>query len=482
MTRTLAILACLFLLGGPIIVAIAAMSAQESDILVGFVDGVSDLDADAVYSLHGKRIETFRGINVHRVRTNNPSGAILALQRHPGVRFAELNHRRELQVLPNDPSYPSQWHLPKISAPQAWDTETGDRQITVAVIDTGVDGNHPDLAAQMVPGRNVLANSSDTADSTGHGTAVSGVIGAIGNNSVGVAGVNWSVGIMPVRICNSPCDSVLDSTLTAAIMWAADNGADVINLSVGGWPYSNTLQNAVNYAWSRGVTIIAAACNFGSSSPCYPAALDNVIAVSATDQNDNLASFSNYGSWIDVAAPGVGVFTTNSGGGYGGWNGTSFSSPNVAGLAALILGVNAALSNADVVGIIKNNADDLGSGFDELYGWGRINASRAVNAVGVPPPPPPPPGDTTPPVIQSSSIVYDGKFITASATVTDSDSGVARVELLMDSSVIKTDSSAPYSFKVNTKPWPKGNHSVSLRAVDNAGNSSVTPGMTIFIR
>src|SRR6185503_11744291 len=144
---------------------------------------------------------------------------------------------------------------------------------------------------------------------------------------------------------------------------------------LGGTSYSSTLQSAVDYAWSRGLVVVAAAGNNSSSAGFYPAALNNVVAVSATDGNDNLASFSNFGNWITVAAPGTYIQTTNNGGGYGNWQGTSFSSPQVAALAALIFAKNPALTNSQVVNILKNNSDDLGpASFDTTYGWGRINA------------------------------------------------------------------------------------------------------------
>ncbi|MBT1077344.1 S8 family serine peptidase, partial [Geobacter grbiciae] len=162
---------------------------------------------------------------------------------------------------------------------------------------------------------------------------------------------------------------------------AADHGVRIINLSYGGSTTSSTLQNAVNYAWNKGAIVFASAANYNTSTPYYPAACTNAVSVSATDANDAKASFSNYGPTIDIAAPGVSILTTANGGGYASVSGTSFSSPIAAGLGALILSVNPTLTNAQVVDIITRNADDIGTpGFDQYFGYGRINVLKSLTA------------------------------------------------------------------------------------------------------
>ncbi len=200
------------------------------------------------------------------------------------------------------------------------------------------------------------------------------------DNHIGVAGVSWASAILPLVVVDQD-DNASYSNIAAAIEYAADHGARVINLSVGGPKSSTTLQNAVDYAWSKGAVPIAAAMNSAAAAPYYPAACKHAVAVAATDANDHLASFSNYGNWIALSAPGTNILTTMNGGGYGYSNGTSFSAPIAAGVAALCLAVNPALTNAELVSILEQSADDLGApGFDNYFGWGRVNAFRAVTA------------------------------------------------------------------------------------------------------
>lgn len=282
--------------------------------------------------------------------------------------------------IPNDPGFVSEWHLAKIQTPQAWSVTTGLPSVVVAVIDTGVYATHPDLASNLAPGWNFVKSNSDTSDLLGHGTAVAGVIAAAGNNGIGVAGVSWHSRMMPLVVVDEN-DRAAYSNIAEAIQYAADRGVRVINISIGGAVPSSTLQSAVDYAWSKGALIFASAMNNGSSDPYYPAACNHVMAVSATDGNDHLASFSNYGNWIAIAAPGVSILTTVNGGGYAYWFGTSFSSPIMAGVAALSLAVNPALTNAELVTILEKSADDIGPpGYGASFGWGRVNAFNAVSA------------------------------------------------------------------------------------------------------
>lgn len=282
-------------------------------------------------------------------------------------------------VIPNDPDYSLQWYLPQIQAPQAWGVTTG--VVPVAVIDSGIDGTHPDLAAKLLPGWNFVNNNSITTDVLGHGTAVAGTLAAISNNNTGVTGVSWGSRILPLVVVDAN-DYASYSNIAAAIQYAADQGVRIINVSVGGTTPSATLQNAVNYAWNNGSIVFASAMNDSSSTPNYPAACANAVAVSATDNNDSLASFSNYGNWITVAAPGLNILTTTMGDGYGYWYGTSFSAPITAGIGALILSVNPSLTASQVVNIIEQSADLVGgaTGFTASFGWGRVDARRAVGA------------------------------------------------------------------------------------------------------
>jgi thermitase len=316
-------------------------------------------------------------------------GSILSSLRESGLfEYVEPDYYGHTAAQPDDPSYLAQWHLPRIGTPLAWSLTTGSDSIVVAVVDSGVYSRHPDLASKLVPGWNFVKNNADTSDVMGHGTAVAGTLAAATNNGIGVAGVNWRSRIMPLVAVDEK-DFSAYSDIAAAIEYAADRGARVINVSIGGRNASYTLQRAVDYAWGKGALVFASAMNQGVAEPYYPAACIHAIAVSATDSNDRLASFSNFGGWITLSAPGTGILSTADGGGYSYWNGTSFASPIAAGVAALVFAVNPRLTNTEVLAILKQTADlpanspsssRLGAAPDSYFGWGRVNAYRAVLA------------------------------------------------------------------------------------------------------
>ena len=326
------------------------------------------------------------GLNLHILDVaEESSGTVMQSLRDSGLfETVEPDYYAHLaaaaSVTPNDPSYPNQWHLPKISAPQAWSTTTGTASVLIAVIDSGVDPTHPDLSSKLTAGWNFVANSSDTSDAVGHGTAVAGTVAAASNNNIGVTGVSWNSKIMPLVVVDAN-EFASYSNIATAIQYAVDNGASVINISIGGPSASSVLQTAVDYAWSHNVVIFASAMNNSSSAPNYPAACNHAMGVSATDATDSLASFSNYGNWITLSAPGSNILTTTVGGGYGYWFGTSFASPIAAGVAALALAVNPSMTAPALVSLLEQNSDDLGTpGFDSSFGWGRVNAYKVVTA------------------------------------------------------------------------------------------------------
>lgn len=221
------------------------------------------------------------------------SDAILESLQRTGL-FDYVEHDQYAHTageIPNDPGFVSEWHLAKIQSSEAWSVTTGSPSVVVAVIDTGVDGTHPDLAPNLTPGWNFVKSNSDTSDLLGHGTAVAGVIAAAGNNGIGVAGVSWHSRIMPLLVVDEN-DLAAYSDIAEAIQYAADR-VRVINISIGGAAPSSTLQSAVDYAWNKGALIFASAMNDSAPDPYYPAACNHVMAVSATDSNDHLASFSS---------------------------------------------------------------------------------------------------------------------------------------------------------------------------------------------
>jgi thermitase len=330
----------------------------------------------------------------------------------PFASFVEDDHVVSASATPNDPRYSEQWHLPSVSAPQAWDITTGSSDVTIAVIDTGVNYNHQDLQGKCVAGYNFVDRSTDAMDDHGHGTHVAGIAAATGNNSTGVTGADWNARIMPIKVLDSQ-GSGYDSDVAAGIRYAADNGAEVINMSLGSSEYSYTLSEAVNYAFNKGLVIVAAAGN-EASSVSYPAACDHVIAVGALESSDSLAYFSNRGSALDLTAPGVSILSTIPGG-YGKMSGTSMASPVVAGCASLVLAAHPGYVSSQVEQALKNGATDLGSpGFDTNYGYGKVNAYAAVSGEQPAPVPDPGGGDWNPPEPGGETVWYLAEGYTGS--------------------------------------------------------------------
>lgn len=306
------------------------------------------------------------------------------------VVFAEPDYLEEPFILPNDPEYSRQWQHINIRSAEAWNLTTGNATVIAAVCDTGVDSDHPDLVGNLIlPGFNSVDNTTNSEDSHGHGTFVAGCISAVGNNSTGVAGVAWNVKILPIRISNLDTGLAYHSDMAEAMRYAVDHGAKIVNLSYGG-AYSSTIDSAAKYVRSKGGLHFMSAGNDNTDISANPDWASFVI-VGATDRYDNRASFSNYGTPIDVTAPGVSVYATKMGGGYGSWSGTSFSSPIAAGVGALIYSINPSFTPDQVEGFLFSSAKDIGAaGEDSVYGHGLVDAAAAVQvavaALSNPPP------------------------------------------------------------------------------------------------
>lgn len=284
-------------------------------------------------------------------------------------------------AVPNDPEYPNQWHLPKIEAPRCWDLFTGSANIIVAICDTGCDLNHEDLAGIYVPGFNSASNQpqgvgGDVTPVHPHGTHVAGIVGAIGNNAKGVAGVNWNVSIMPIRVSNVSSGSASLGSLTSGARWAVDNGAKIINTSYSGVA-SDSIQTTGEYIRERGGLYFYAAGNDNRDLNWFDHA--DVVIVGATDQSDAKAGFSAYGLATDCFAPGVGILSTTPNNNYQSWNGTSMATPCAAGVAAMIWSAKPSLSSYEVEAFLYSGCEDLGvPGNDPYFGWGRVNVFRSV--------------------------------------------------------------------------------------------------------
>ena len=395
----------------------------------------------------------------------------------PEVEFAELDRLHPAQqVIPNDPLYGNQnsWSLPKVDALDAWTINTGSSSVVIAVLDSGIDATHPDLASQIVPGWNVYNNNSDTSDVCGHGTAVAGAAAAASNNAIGVASVAWGCRIMPVRISDAS-GVASESAIANGLAWAANHGARIANISyyVTG---SRTVSSAAKSFQSKGGVVIAAAGNYGISESIGDDPY--IVTVGATDPSDILYTWSSRGNNLDLVAPGN-VFTTLMGGSYGTGGGTSFAAPVVAGVAALIRSNNPTLTPLEVQNILRTSADDLGdAGWDPNYGYGRVNAYRAVlasqTAVGT--------LDLAAPIV-SITAPNSGVKVTGTVNVevdaTDN-VGVVRNELYVDGVLKASSTTAPFTLKWNTRKAAAGMHQLECRAYDRAGNVGNSSSVTAY--
>ncbi len=393
------------------------------------------------------------------------------------VQFAEPDTMKEPALNPNDPQFTSQWHLPKIFAPEAWGLNanaTGLNSIKIAIIDTGVNphpdlvGTNPPTTSKLVPGWSVYDNSSNTEDIYGHGTAVAGAAAALTNNGVGVSGVAWGPKIMPIKISGSLGYSYA-STIAQGLVWAANNGARVANISFSNLANDPIVDSGIYYFMLQGGVVVASAgVGWGVSASDDPL----LLSVNATDQNDVLAEFCFPGTYADVAAPGVDILTTAPLGGYQPFSGLSLSSPIVAGVAALVMSVNPSLPPLRVIQTIKQSATDKGPpGYDLDFGAGLVNAQAAVSlaiAGGAPSS-----GDTTLPTVNITSPTASQSvsgLVTVRVTANDN-VGLSSLSFAIDGKIIWVDTIAPF----DTFLWPtttvtNGSHTIRVEAVDRSFN------------
>ena len=456
-------------------------TGSADELLVKFRANVSKSAAEETVGASGaEAVDEIARVRVHRIRAANGQGAkvIERLRRRADVEFVEQDAAHAPADVPNDPEYANQWHLPKIGAPAAWTTTHGSNGIVIAILDSGVDGAHPDLASKMVPGWNTYQNNADTADVYGHGTKVAGAAAAATNNALGVAGVAWDSSIMPIRVTDT-AGYGYTSAMASGITWAVDRGASVINLSFETMASSATVRSAAQYAMSRGALVVVAAGNCGCDDPT--AENPYVLSVGATDSIDGLAGFSARGAFVDVVAPGVMIKTTVRGGGMANVAGTSFASPVVAGVAALLMSVNPSASPDEIASWLEGTALDLGAvGHDSSFGAGRVRVDLAVAAAAESEPPPvdgtaPSAAITSP---QTGATVAGTVNVTATAF---DDRAVAKVELWVDGQLRSTDTSSPYSFAWNTTTLADGGHTLVAIAQDATGNRGSSASVPVSV-
>jgi subtilisin family serine protease len=389
-----------------------AVESVPGEFVVTFAPGVSEEHRrDAVASKGGRVVDRIPAIDASLVRFSgkdkdkDKEQELKADKRFESVE-ANLVYRSTLA--PNDPSYSQQYAFPLISAPGAWDVTLGSSAVTIAVVDTGVQRSHPDLDAKIVPGYDFVQGDTAPDDGNGHGTHVAGTAAAETSNGSGGAGTCPGCRIMPIRVLDNNGSGTL-ANVANGITYAADRGAKVINLSLGG-AGSSTLQSAIDYAAAKGVFLACAAgnSNTSSTSSAYPGAYANCFAVASTTNTDARSSFSNYGSWVEAAAPGSNIYSTWLNSGYNTISGTSMATPHVAGLAGLL--ASQGLTGQQIRDRICATSDKI-TGTGSLWTCGRINA---LAAVGGTPPPPPPPGP---------SAIVNGGFENGLAPWTETSSG-----------------------------------------------------------
>ncbi|MFD2521196.1 S8 family serine peptidase [Emticicia soli] len=328
---------------------------------------------------------------VYRLKIGNPKQVhqfIKEIGKDPNVEYAEPVPYREIIATPNDPQTGNQYHLGKVKAFEAWDVAQGTTDIIVAVVDNAIQANHEDLAANMLPGRDISDNDNDTSppDSTfSHGTHVAGLVGAVSNNNIGVASAGFNrIKILPVKV--TPNNGTPTSVYHGfeGIAWAAANGAKIINVSWGGYAYSITDQAVINNAYASGAIIIAAAGNEARNSAYYPASYTHVVSVASTNFYDDKSSFSNYHSTVDLTAPGSSIFSTKAINKYGYSSGTSMAAPIVSSIFGYVWSVRPTLSQQELENLIKNTSDNLDAqnpAYAGMLGSGRVNALKAVSCL-----------------------------------------------------------------------------------------------------
>lgn len=445
--------------------------------------GLSDAELDKLVKAHGGKRRKLGQSRMHVV--DLPPGlseeeAVEKLSRRPELKFAELDRKVTTAMAVNDPYIGSAWHLGKIGAPAAWDSTQGSG-VTIAILDTGVNAAHPDLKDRLVPGYNVYNNNTDTSDLCGHGTAVAGTAAASTNNALGVAGVAGAARIMPVRIAykdaSGGCPAYF-STIASGITWAADNGARIANVSYVGIAGSSAVKSAARYMKGKGGLVFISAGNNNIDENVAPDTA--FIIVSSTDSYDRKSSFSSWGSFVSLAAPGTGIWTTNNTLGYSSWNGTSFASPVGAGVAGLMMAARPDLNADQVEALLFQTALDLGTaGRDPVFGYGRVNAAAAVSAAQayastI---------DTSAP-LASIAAPLGSSTVSGSVPVSVNASdnvGVARVDLKVNGTVVATDSAAPYSFSWNSTGVVNGMASLVAVAYDAAGNAGTSSAVAVNV-
>lgn len=383
------IVSALFMVCIPLMVNVTSVTAVETDqqpvITETGTDQVNVL-VDSNFSSNSLNdYELIKEMNLgnqklYTLKVTNPKLSMAELRKIPDVLYVEQDHPIKQEYIPRDPGFSNQWFHQNINTPAAWEQTKGSSNVTVAVIDGSVDTSHPDLKNRIVAPYDIARHTPSLNYPDEHGTHVAGIIAAGIDNGIGGAGVAPLVNIMPINVFIGEYGDTSD--VIAGIDYAINHHAQIINMSLGDYQYSYLLDRAIQNAYRNGIIIVSAAGNDGIRNPSYPAAYDNVISVSSVGVNNIFSDFSNYGSTIDIAAPGELIYSTIPGGTFDYMSGTSMASSVVAGVAALVLSRNPDLTVKQVVDSLLYSADDLGPlGKDIYYGYGLVNAKKAINYI-----------------------------------------------------------------------------------------------------
>ncbi len=358
-------------------VSISAAGNQPEKVRV-FLEFKGKPDVGVVHLHGGKVLHSYTLLdNVLAVEV--PVTALHGLLLNPnvvGFEFDALAHASG-KPAPSQPAQTLPWGVNRVDADLAWNVTKG-AGVKVCVVDTGIDKDHPDLQTNLAGGRNFVAKGvtvdpSKWDDDNGHGTHVAGTVAAV-DNTVGVVGVAPQASLLAAKVLNRQGSGYF-SDIMAGIDWCVQSGAKVVSMSLGSSSDVQAFHNAVDAAYANGALVVAAAGNDYGGPVSYPAAYDSVVAVSATNSNDGLASFSSVGPEVELAAPGASILSTYKDGGYATLSGTSMATPHVSGVAALAWEANPLLSNAEVRSLLQSTADDLGAaGKDNMFGYGLVDA------------------------------------------------------------------------------------------------------------
>lgn len=450
-----------------------------NEIILKFKPGIKDENKKKIYDQYGlKLLENIPQLNLGIIDSSNAkNNTIDLLKNDPFIEYAEPNYVGKLQTIPNDGAITNnkQWTFNNMSAQKAWDINIGTNSAIVAVIDSGVNQTHEDLQGKVLPGHNFIDNNNDTNDTIGHGTAIAGIIGAATNNEKGIASLGWNTQILPIKAANE-AKHIIYSDAIKAIVFAVENKAKIINLSWGGTNSSFALQDAINYAWGKGIVLIAAAGNNGTGNLLYPGASNNVIAVGATDLNNSKAFFSNSGPELDIMAPGVDVYTTDLNG-YSNYSGTSIATAQVSAIVSLISEINPKLTNSQIAEIITSTARNSAN-WNEDYGFGLIDVSKSLDKAQ---------NETAASGIASISITSPVSedsltgFVNVSASV-NTNIPVTKVEFSIDDKVFADDETFPFLVSLDSTTVKNGIHTINTKAFAVTGESSFPSSIKVDIK